>query len=77
MCICFTSDGKDLACGFEDYSIKIWDVKTNVEKYDLKGHIERVKIVCYSPKSNYLASGSYDRTVKIWNTESGICMHNL
>ncbi|MEE0992124.1 MAG: TIR domain-containing protein [Bacteroidales bacterium] len=70
-------DGKYLASGSRDYTVKIWDAKSGECIRTLKGHFNRVSSVCWSPDGKYLASGSDDETVKIWNAKSGECIRTL
>ena len=36
--VAFTSDGKTLASGSDDKTVKLWDVATGQERATLKGH---------------------------------------
>jgi WD40 repeat protein len=58
--VCFSPDGSKLASGSYDYSIKIWDLKTNSIEANLEGHEKCVYSVCFSPDGSKLASGSDD-----------------
>jgi len=59
-------DGRYLASGSSDKTIKIWEVATGKELRTLTGHSDIVFSVAYSPDGRYLASGSRDKTIKIW-----------
>ena len=56
----FSPDGKTLASGSMDKTIKLWDVATGKEQATLKGHTGWVSSVAYSPDGKTLASGSGD-----------------
>jgi WD40 repeat protein len=60
-------DGKTLASGSQDHTIKLWDVNTGKAGATLKGHTWSVTSVAFSPDGKTLASGSADKTVRIWN----------
>lgn len=68
LCVSFSADGKCLAAGNADSTIKIWDTSTWNEIKTLKGHTGKVHCVTFSPDSRYLASASSDKTIKIWST---------
>ncbi|EDX71770.1 hypothetical protein MC7420_2436, partial [Coleofasciculus chthonoplastes PCC 7420] len=40
--IAFSPDGKWLACGNDDYTIKVWALETGQELYTLMGHSSSV-----------------------------------
>jgi WD40 repeat protein len=69
--VAYSFDGKSLASGSYDQTVKIWDLATGQDFYTLTGHTEPVYSVAYSPVNPNLASGSGDKTVKIWDTLTG------
>ncbi len=68
--VAFSPDGKYLASGSEDKTVKLWSVESHKEITTLQGHSSHVLSVAFSPDGKYLASGSLDRTVKLWSVES-------
>jgi WD40 repeat protein len=67
----FGSDGKTLASGSADKTIKLWDVRTGKETATLKGHTDFVYTVAFSPDEEMLASGGVDRTIILWDVKAG------
>jgi WD40 repeat protein len=74
----FSPDGKQLASGSLDKSIKLWDVATGKEQATLKGHAGwAVYTMSWSPDGKTLASASWDQTVKVWEAASWRLLHDL
>ncbi|MBE9088845.1 serine/threonine protein kinase [Microcystis aeruginosa LEGE 11464] len=69
--LAYSPDGRYLASGSCDNTIKIWEVATGKELRTLTGHSGSVYSVVYSPDGRYLASGNDDKTIKIWEVATG------
>ena len=64
-------DGKWIASGSFDKTVKVWDAEVGVELMTFSGHEDRVGAVSFSPDGRKIASGSKDTTIKLWYAESG------
>ena len=62
----WSPDGKSIASGSLDKTVKLWDAATGKEKSTLRAHSAPVMSVSWSPNGKTLASGSFDGTVKLW-----------
>ncbi len=69
--VAFSPDGRVLASGSSDHTIKLWDVASGWELRTLGGHSDWVQSVAFSPDGRVLASGSTDHTIKLWDVASG------
>jgi WD40 repeat protein len=69
--LAFHPDGKTLASGAADNTVKLWDLQTGTATATLKSHTDWVVSVAISPDGRTLASGSHDKTVRLWNVETG------
>ena len=73
--LAFSKDGKLLASGGADNTIKLWDVSTGNELKTFLGHVSTLPIgvtsVQFSPDSKTLFSSGGDCKVRVWDVASG------
>jgi WD40 repeat protein/tRNA A-37 threonylcarbamoyl transferase component Bud32 len=69
--VVFSPDGKRIAAGGADGSIKMWDAASGAELVTLSGHGGPVSSLAFSPDGKGLVSGSSDKTAKLWDAKSG------
>ncbi len=74
--LAFSPDGKYLAVGGDDNTIKVWDLQNGKPLTALK-HNGAINSVAFSYDGKYLASGSNDSTIKIWNAQNWIEIRTL
>jgi WD domain, G-beta repeat/Caspase domain len=75
--VAFSPDGKTLASGSADHTIKLLDVWAGSEWRTLRGHSSTINSVAFSVDSKTLVSGSSDATVKLWEVSTGTELGNL
>jgi WD40 repeat protein len=69
--VAFSPDGRVIASGSWDNTIKLWDAATGNQLRSLEGHTDRVMSVTFSPDGKVIASGSWDKTIKLWDVATG------
>ncbi|CAI7650205.1 unnamed protein product [Penicillium bialowiezense] len=72
----FSPDGKLLAAGSDDQTIRLWDTVTCTLQQILKGHSSWVESVAFSPDGGRLASGSM-YALLLWDTATGELKHSI
>lgn len=64
----FTSDGKKLLIGFDDGSIRMWNIGTGTEDAFPLNHTTGVISMGILPGTNFSVSGDLKGIIRIWNT---------
>jgi len=71
--VAFSTDGKWLATGSWDKTVKLWNPATGECVRTCTGHVSSVFSVAFSEDGKWVASASGDKTARVWDKETGRC----
>lgn len=72
----FARDGRTIASGSGDRTVRLWDIETGQPLMTLSIE-DGVTTVAISPDTKYVAAGSLDKSVRVWDIHQGYLLERL
>ena len=65
--LAFSPDGRTLASGHDDGSVRFWDTKTQKFIGEIQAHPMAVSAIAFAPQGDLVATAGEDRVVRVWD----------
>ncbi|XP_065177518.1 notchless protein homolog 1-like [Sycon ciliatum] len=69
--VAFSPDGRHLASGSGDTTVRFWDIFTETPHHTCKGHSHWILYMAWSPNGKVVASGCKNSEIRLWNPLNG------
>ena len=74
-CLALCEERNELAAGYSDHTIRIFNAQTLELKHQIDAHANSVFTLEYTPNGKYLLSGSRDAHLRVWDCENNFEEH--
>jgi WD40 repeat protein len=70
-CVVFTADGKRIATGSHDGTVRVWDPESGELLHEVKEHTKAVRNLAAMPEGTGFVSAAEDGTAALWDGQTG------
>lgn len=75
--VAFSPDGKMVAYGCKDYTVKIYETNNYQLIRALRGHASSITTLIFSPDGKMIGSATESSEIKLWDASSGKILHTI
>ncbi|KAF9539608.1 hypothetical protein EC957_005194 [Mortierella hygrophila] len=69
--VAFAPSGKQVASAGKDKTVRLWDVQTGANLFNLTGHTDWIRGISYSPDGHAVVSVGNDNMIRFFDTHTG------
>ncbi|XP_065830638.1 notchless protein homolog 1-like isoform X3 [Oscarella lobularis] len=69
--VAFSPDGRRLASGSGDTTVRFWDINTETPEFTCRGHNHWILCIAWAPDGKKLASGCKNSQIRVWDPVTG------
>jgi WD40 repeat protein/serine/threonine protein kinase/Tfp pilus assembly protein PilF len=77
VCVDAAPNGKTVASGGSDRSLRLWDLESGECVQTLQGHVAFISAVAWHPSGSRIVTASADGTIRVWDPEQERCVQVL